>query len=82
MPKKSVKKAVKKPVKKSVKKSVKKNPKKSAVTQLGKERQRGLGKYGGYETKVIRVPVFLEQEIRDYAIQKIKSEKSTTPSNK
>jgi hypothetical protein len=81
MPKKSVKKAVKKSAKKAVKKSVKKTKKKSAApSRVG--RQIGSGKYGGCETKVIRVPTFLEHEIREFAIQKIKSEKSAKEQNK
>jgi hypothetical protein len=75
MPKKSVKKSAKKTVKKTVKKSVKKTKTKS-VAQSKVGRQRGSGKYGGCETKVIRVPAFLENEIRAFAVQKIKSEKS------
>jgi hypothetical protein len=67
MPKKLVKKSAKKAVKKSVKKVTRK---------VGAGRPSGSGKYGGYETKVIRVPVFLEHEIQKFAIQKLKSNKS------
>ncbi|MDR0705874.1 MAG: hypothetical protein LBF88_12950 [Planctomycetaceae bacterium] len=67
MPKKSVKKSAKKAVKKSGKKVTRK---------VGAGRPSGSGKYGGCETKVIRVPVFLEREIQEFAIQKLKSGKS------
>ncbi|MDR1962777.1 MAG: hypothetical protein LBQ50_03255 [Planctomycetaceae bacterium] len=66
MPKKSVKKSVKKTVKKAVKKVVHNN-------NLG--RPKGSGKYGGCETKLIRVPIHLEDEIREFALRKIRATK-------
>ncbi|MDR2705948.1 MAG: hypothetical protein LBC02_09245 [Planctomycetaceae bacterium] len=67
MPKKSVKKSAKKTVKKPVKK---------VTRNVRAGRPSGSGKYGGCETKVIRVPVFLEREIQEFVIQKLKSNNS------
>jgi DNA polymerase V len=59
--------------KKSVKKSVKKTVKKVA-NKPGAGRPKGSGKFG-CPTKIIRIPVHLEQEILEFAIQKNKSSK-------
>jgi hypothetical protein len=66
MPKKSVKKSAKKTVKKSVKK---------VTRRVGAGRPKGSGKYG-CPTKLVRVPVYLAQEVVEFAIQKNKAKKA------
>ena len=72
MPKKSAKKAVKKIAKKTTAKAVKKVAKKTAKNPTGAGRPKGSGQYG-CETKSVRVPVHLVDEVRAFAQKKIKA---------
>ena len=60
--------------KKVAKKSAKKvgATKKSSVKRAG--RPKGSGRYG-CETKAVRVPVYLEEEVKNFVLRKIKAAK-------
>jgi hypothetical protein len=60
--------------KKAVKKSVKKTAKKvTGNARAG--RPQGSGKFG-CATKLVRIPIHLEKEVVEFALQKVKSPKS------
>jgi len=60
--------------KKGTKKSAKKvgATKKAAVKRAG--RPKGSGRYG-CETKAVRIPVHLEEDVKNYVLRKVKSAK-------
>jgi hypothetical protein len=60
--------------KKSAKKAVKKATKKTAKKSTGAGRPKGSGQYG-CETKAVRVPVHLEDDVKAFVMKKVKGAK-------
>ena len=60
--------------KKAVKKTAKKTAKKTIKKSTGAGRPKGSGQYG-CETKAVRVPVHLENDVKAFVMKKVKEAK-------